>query len=137
MTGARTAQKQYTLLGPDGPYASRTKGTFGGWNGGNSPDRKIYGRLDCKSALARIARGQYVGRRVFFADEAAAIAAGYRPCGVCMKAEYAAWKNLGSEEQGHPSATAGSGDLRHRAGSVDHLHYEKPEAVQGALDYGD
>jgi methylphosphotriester-DNA--protein-cysteine methyltransferase len=30
--------------------------------------------------------------RVFFADEATAIAAGYRPCGACMRAEYRAWK---------------------------------------------
>jgi methylphosphotriester-DNA--protein-cysteine methyltransferase len=30
--------------------------------------------------------------RVFFADEATAIAAGYRPCGACMRREYAAWK---------------------------------------------
>ena len=30
--------------------------------------------------------------RVFFKDEETAIAAGYRPCGVCMKAEYKRWK---------------------------------------------
>lgn len=35
---------------------------------------------------------QYVKYRVFFKDEEAAIAAGYRPCGVCMKAEYKRWK---------------------------------------------
>jgi methylphosphotriester-DNA--protein-cysteine methyltransferase len=29
---------------------------------------------------------------VFFADEATAIAAGYRPCFVCMREEYRAWK---------------------------------------------
>jgi methylphosphotriester-DNA--protein-cysteine methyltransferase len=29
---------------------------------------------------------------VFFADEAAARAAGYRPCERCMPAAYAAWK---------------------------------------------
>jgi methylphosphotriester-DNA--protein-cysteine methyltransferase len=28
---------------------------------------------------------------VFFADEPAAIAAGYRPCAVCLPAAYAAW----------------------------------------------
>jgi methylphosphotriester-DNA--protein-cysteine methyltransferase len=42
--------------------------------------------------LQAIARGGYVKQRVFFADEASAIAAGYRPCAVCMPAEYAAWK---------------------------------------------
>jgi methylphosphotriester-DNA--protein-cysteine methyltransferase len=30
--------------------------------------------------------------RVFFADEATATAAGYRPCAVCMRDEYRAWK---------------------------------------------
>jgi methylphosphotriester-DNA--protein-cysteine methyltransferase len=30
--------------------------------------------------------------RVFFADEATAVAAGYRPCAVCMPAAYAEWK---------------------------------------------
>jgi methylphosphotriester-DNA--protein-cysteine methyltransferase len=28
---------------------------------------------------------------VFFADEATALAAGYRPCGTCMREEYRAW----------------------------------------------
>jgi methylphosphotriester-DNA--protein-cysteine methyltransferase len=45
---------------------------------------KIYGRLDCPSALRWIARGHYVRHRVFFADEATARAAGYRPCKVCI-----------------------------------------------------
>ena len=48
------------------------RGTLGGHRG-----TKIYGRLDCPSALRAIARGGYVKYRVFFADEAAAIAAGY------------------------------------------------------------
>ena len=52
---------------------------------------KIYGRLDCPSALRALARG-YARRRVFFADEATAIAAGYRPCALCMPAEYRRWK---------------------------------------------
>ena len=42
--------------------------------------------------LRAIRQGGYVRHRVFFADEATAIAAGYRPCGTCMRAEYAAWK---------------------------------------------
>jgi methylphosphotriester-DNA--protein-cysteine methyltransferase len=53
---------------------------------------KIYGRLDCPSALRALPRG-YARRRVFFADEATAIAAGYRPCGVCMREEYRRWKS--------------------------------------------
>jgi hypothetical protein len=54
---------------------------------------KIYGRLDCPSALRALPRG-YAKRRVFFADEGTAIAAGYRPCAVCMPAEYRRWKSV-------------------------------------------
>ena len=83
-----TSKKQYTLIGRDGlPYKSDTPGLLGGHR-----KLKIYGRLDCPSALRYIAKGQYVQNRVFFADEETARAAGYRPCGVCMKAEYNAWK---------------------------------------------
>lgn len=80
--------KTFTLLGADGkPYSSATPGTLGGHRGG-----KLYGRLDCRTARQAIARGSYVKHRVFFADEATAIAAGYRPCAVCMPQAYAAWK---------------------------------------------
>ena len=58
--------------------------------GGNRASR-IYGRLDCPSAVRALRLG-YAKRRVFFADEAAAIAAGYRPCAVCMREEYLRWK---------------------------------------------
>jgi methylphosphotriester-DNA--protein-cysteine methyltransferase len=78
----------YKLIGKDGKeYLSETPGKFGGHK-----KLKIYGRLDCPSALRYIAKGQYVQHRVFFADEETAIAAGYRPCGVCMKKEYKKWK---------------------------------------------
>lgn len=30
--------------------------------------------------------------RVFFADEQTAIAAGYRPCAVCLRERYREWK---------------------------------------------
>jgi methylphosphotriester-DNA--protein-cysteine methyltransferase len=56
---------------------------------------KIYGRLDCPSALRQIAAGNagnYVKQRVFFAEEATAIAAGYRPCAKCLPAAYKQWK---------------------------------------------
>jgi Metal binding domain of Ada len=80
--------KLYKLIGPDGkPYQSPDKGTLGGHKG-----HKGYGRLDCPSALSYIAKGYYVKHRVFFADEATAIAAGYRPCAVCMKERYVVWK---------------------------------------------
>ena len=84
MPGTRT----WTLLGPDGqPYASAVPGTLGGHRRG-----RIYGQLNCRSALQAIARGGYVPQRVFFADEATAIAAGYRPCAVCMPQAYADWR---------------------------------------------
>jgi hypothetical protein len=82
----RNAEKRYSLVGADGKkYDSEQKGTLGGYSNGK---RKYYGRLDCKSALGFVAKGHYVKYRVFFADEAAAIAAGYRPCRKCMRAEY-------------------------------------------------
>ena len=67
--------KQYKLLGPDGKqYLSETPGTLGG-NG----KLKIYGRLDCPSALSTIRRfpGSYEKTQVFFADERTALAAGF------------------------------------------------------------
>ena len=79
--------KTYTLLGRDGhPHESSTPGTLGGYR----PSR-IYGRLDCPSALRAIARGGYVTNRVFFADEEVAIAAGYRACGACLREKYRQW----------------------------------------------
>ncbi|OIJ97050.1 Ada metal-binding domain-containing protein [Streptomyces monashensis] len=78
----------YVLTGPDGrPYTSLTPGRYGGHRRG-----RLYGRLDCPSALRAIARGGYVSDRVFFADRTTAQAAGYRPCAVCLPQEYARWK---------------------------------------------
>jgi AraC family transcriptional regulator of adaptative response / DNA-3-methyladenine glycosylase II len=78
----------YTLVGADGrPYASKTPGSLGGHR-----RHRGYGRLDCPAALNAIARGGYVQHRVFFADEATAIAAGYRPCGRCLPERYRAWR---------------------------------------------
>jgi methylphosphotriester-DNA--protein-cysteine methyltransferase len=43
--------------------------------------------------LRAVKRGQtYARHRVFFADETTAIAAGFRPCAVCMRAAYDRWK---------------------------------------------
>lgn len=82
------APKTWPLIGPNGnPYDSPVPGTLGGHRGG-----KVYGRFDCRAALQAIARGGYAKYRVFFPDEATAIAAGYRPCGVCLPEQYAAWK---------------------------------------------
>lgn len=69
-------------------YLSPIKGTLGG-----NKDLKIYGRLDCPSALRWLAKGFYKKVRVFFKDKKTAIAAGYRPCGICMRNEYLKWKN--------------------------------------------
>lgn len=78
----------YTLIDAGGQtFTSPTPGVLGGHRRG-----RLYGRLDCLSARRAIARGHYVAHRVFFADEATAIAAGYRPCAVCLPAAYAHWK---------------------------------------------
>jgi hypothetical protein len=90
------ATRSYTLVGADGkPYQSTEPGTLGGHR-----RSKIYGRLDCPGALRWIARGHYVRQRVFFRDEAAAIAAGFRPCAVCMPEQYRAWKSTRSGDKG-------------------------------------
>jgi methylphosphotriester-DNA--protein-cysteine methyltransferase len=80
----------YTLIGADGlPCESATKGALGGHR-----RAKVYGRLDCPSALRAIAKGgPYRTHRVFFADEVTARAAGYRPCAVCLVEAYARWKS--------------------------------------------
>jgi methylphosphotriester-DNA--protein-cysteine methyltransferase len=80
--------KRYRLIGADGQvYESEHRGTCGGHR-----RTRIYGRLDCPSAARAIARGGYVKHRVFFADEATARAAGYRPCARCLPAAYLAWR---------------------------------------------
>lgn len=80
--------KTWSLLGADGrPYASPAPGTLGGHR-----KSRIFGRLDCPTALRAIARGGYVQERVFFPDEATARAAGYRPCARCMQEVYREWK---------------------------------------------
>ncbi|MEU1547706.1 Ada metal-binding domain-containing protein [Nocardia sp. NPDC005745] len=83
----------YKLLGGDGrAYPSAVPGRYGGHR-----RSRIYGRLDCPSALRALGRGGYRRHRVFFATELDALAAGYRPCAVCLPERYAVWKAL------HPS----------------------------------
>ena len=85
-----TGMKMYKLLGADGKiYESETPGEFG-VNG----KLKVYGRLDCGTALASMKRfpGEYQKHRVFFADEKTALAAGFRPCGNCLRQKYREYK---------------------------------------------
>ena len=86
-TNTMIEPRNFQLLGPDGPYPSASPGALGS----HLPE-KIYGRLDCPSALRWISKGHYVEGRVFFADENTAKQSGFRPCGVCMKLEFAKWK---------------------------------------------
>lgn len=88
-------RRTYTLIGRDRlPFRSSTPGALGGHR-----RLRLYGRLDCPSARRAIARGHYVRYRVFFRDEATAIAAGYRPCAACLPAGYACWK---ADREGTP-----------------------------------
>ena len=110
----------YTLTGPDGrAHPSPTPGTYGGHRGG-----RVYGRLDCRSALRALADGGYVADRVFFADEATALAAGYRPCGVCLPEHHATWKSL-REDRSDPAAVRAAYNatrrLQTRLGPFDQL----------------
>ena len=78
--------KKYKLLDAEGKeYYSETPGLYGG-----NSKLKIYGRLDCPSALSTIRRfpGSYEKSRVFFANEKDALAADYRPCGNCLREKY-------------------------------------------------
>ena len=87
--------RRFWLVGAAGELVeSAEPGTLGG----NSRLR-IYGRLDCPSALRALPKG-YANHRVFFADEVTARAAGYRPCGVCMREEYGRWRASKGENRG-------------------------------------
>ena len=82
-------KKQFKLIDSNNQtYLSDTKGTIGG-----NKKLKIYGKLDCPSAKRWIDKGKYISNRVFFETEEVAIAAGYRPCAVCMPKQYKEWKN--------------------------------------------
>ncbi|WP_425565957.1 Ada metal-binding domain-containing protein [Nonomuraea monospora] len=99
--GATRVVVAFTLVGADGrTYASPVPGTLGGHR-----KARLYGRLDCPSALRAIARGGYVRERVFFADARTAVAAGYRPCAVCLPEEYRLWRDAGLANL--PAASSG------------------------------
>lgn len=85
---AAPGEHRYVLLGADRkPFRSADPGALGGHR-----RTRVYGRLDCPSALRAVSKGGYIRHRVFFADESTAVAAGYRPCAVCLPVAYRAWK---------------------------------------------
>jgi methylated-DNA-[protein]-cysteine S-methyltransferase len=99
--------RQYTLIGADNlPHRTTTPGTLGGHRAG-----RIYGTLGCTGAARAIARGGYVTNRVFFADEATAIAAGYRPCASCLPAEHKTWKDRRAMPLNHTTVPSPIGEL--------------------------
>lgn len=78
------SERTWRLLGADRRvHDSPVPGTRGG-----NRRLKIYGRLDCPNALRWLAQGHYARNRVFFADKTTAVAAGYRPCAICLPAEW-------------------------------------------------
>jgi methylated-DNA-[protein]-cysteine S-methyltransferase len=99
--------KQHMLIGTDNaPYRSPEPGLLGG----HRADR-IYGRLDCPGAARAIARGGYVTQRVFFADAATAVAAGYRPCHTCLPEAYNNWKERRAMPLDHTIVASPIGDV--------------------------
>ncbi|HET8523233.1 MAG TPA: alpha-ketoglutarate-dependent dioxygenase AlkB [Thermomicrobiales bacterium] len=120
-------QRTWTLIGTDGrPYQSDRPGTFGGHR-----KTRLYGRLDCPGALRAIARGGYVSNRVFFLDEATAIAAGYRPCAVCMPERYRVWKR---DPRSFREAMM---DLEHTNEMESLFPRERREVMPGAIHFPD
>jgi methylphosphotriester-DNA--protein-cysteine methyltransferase len=87
-----TSPRLYRLIAADGStVSSPTPGTLGGHR-----KNRIYGRLDCKAARRALGTGRSSEQqRVFFADEATAVAAGYRPCATCLPDAHHAWKAKG------------------------------------------
>jgi hypothetical protein len=96
---------------------------------------KIYGRLDCPSARRALPRG-YARHRVFFADEATAVAAGYRPCAVCMRAEYREWKASAATRGSAARLTRALGAILALALGVAHAAFaqgDRPGRLEGTV----
>ncbi len=62
--------------------------------------------------------------RVFFADEETAIAAGYRPCGVCTKKAYKKWREINSKKKGDEFA------MRYILSNKNYDYYGLPIEVE-------
>lgn len=85
--------KVWKLIAASGEFFdSLVPGTFGGHR-----KTRVFGRMNCRAALCALEKGGYRQNRVFFLDAQTARAAGYRPCAVCMPAEYKAWKATRSD----------------------------------------
>jgi methylphosphotriester-DNA--protein-cysteine methyltransferase len=106
------------------PYQSAAPGAFGGHR-----KSRIYGRLDCPGALRAIARGGYVTNRVFFLDEATAIAAGFRPCFACMRERYRTWKADPAAFSGNRETTPMAQTVDRTAKLIDRLNKARNEFV--------
>jgi methylated-DNA-[protein]-cysteine S-methyltransferase len=124
--------RTYTLIGADGvPRASDVPGTLGGHRGTG-----IYGTLDCAGAARAIARGGYVAHRVFFADAATAVAAGYRPCAGCMPDAHRAWKARGPARLVHAVAPSPIGDVLlvadDDAGALQAIRFDPADVPAGS-----
>ena len=120
----------YTLIGPDGlPHPSDTPGALGGHR-----RARIYGRLDCPSALRAIATGRYVEHRVFFADEETARSAGYRPCGTCMRDDYKVWRAEQLDRIRRPAVTNGGGADAAASPGIDAAELDTVLRVLDQLD---
>ncbi len=77
-------QKHYYLQDSnDQHYLSENPGQLGSYY-----KLKIYGRLDCPTSARYLAEWHYDRHRVIFENYDIAIAAGYRPCGICMNYAY-------------------------------------------------
>ena len=82
-SGGRT----YSLLGADRRlYRSAAPGRFGGHR-----KSRIYCWLDCPAALRAIVGGGDAAHPVLLGAVETPVAAGYRPCAVCLPGAYAAW----------------------------------------------
>ena len=110
-------QKLYRLIGTDGrPYLSVQPGELGGHR-----RLKGYGRLDCPSALRWIAKGHYVRHRVFFADEATAVApaTGHSPSACPKRIALGRLRRYGASDCLHQDMSMALSGVQHRA--VSHL----------------
>lgn len=124
--------RNYTLIAADGStYASSTRGEYGG-----NRKQRVFGTMDCGVARDQLRRHRdaMLAHRVFFADEAAAVAAGYRPCGSCQRPKYLAWKAQGLATEWHEGQVdkAGRPYITHPARVAARAALHGPDAEAAA-----